>query len=1329
MGSTFLSPADFIADLANPALGFLPNALMIAVLGAVICGVIGTHVTLRGMAFLGDAVAHAVFPGLAIAFALQVSVLLGGAVAGIVIALLIAVFSQRRRVKEDTIIGIFFAASFALGLVIIAQIDGYTASLTSFLFGSITGVARSDIYIVALGGAVIMAMVWLFHSRLVAVSLDRETARAMGLNVLALDMLLYVCVTMAVVMSVRTVGNILVLALLITPAAMARLFTERVVTMMWVSAFLGAVGAVLGVYISWAADVPTGATIVLVLTAMFILSFLVSPRHGVFGRGGRGASVKSKATERRVVGAAASVIALFGAFVAIPASSDSLPAAVAQDSDSISDANPANPDSGTTGDTSGQGDAAAESGDGAADSAPDAADAGDTGAGDAGNGESGAGESGSGDEATGEAGTGDGADVPATGDSGSDNSGTDNGGTDNGATDGQDAEQPKERPQHRPGYPSDNPIVPKDTIDPRTGKTHVCAGKKLLYQAHVDALYGTYRDGKLAVMVVDGSAVANAEDVCIRLAPDADNDGKELSRLVVPPGDQFSFLGKPGDILWHAPQQVDMWGGWRPVWAGAGAFDPHHEYEVPKNFVKDQVKFSLVGADKPGNVEMFFYSNARDEARSYISTKNGPTHFNYEVGAHGHFGWTFSKAGQYTFTWQASTETTDGKKLVSKPTPITWLVGSDEEVGLPEGTTKNLNPIKKSAEDQRDELFPDGVGGKPGESETPGDNNPGTEAPGDNGGDNGEEAPGEAAPGNGGTTDPDYKPIPESSDRASIRDGHMDLAFNHKAGQDDVQKSWDALLIDGHDPSKLVKRPSGTFEFVIDSDQAKINTPKVLRSALEGGGKEYGKKLWQIPQTQQEAPDVPWLGFNTEESNYGKLSKDGVKIGLKDFEGPGRMVTARGGIGQFDVLLDSANRDKTITFRNPTHDHQAFMFSTPGRYRAVFEFQATTASGEKVSKELEAYFLVAPKEMNSGGNNGDNGNGPGAGPGDGTGGIGDNGGDFVGESSNELVGILNETTGMLDSVDTGLGYIGNIIDSVRGFFGHPSSDANQPELQPEITPGDAHSGDTGGNGNGATGGNAGHGATGGNAGNGATGGNAGNGATGGNASGPGASAGARGPGASGNGASGTSGDGASGFGTSSGFGSPGFSSPGSAGALDTFADGPSSSWPSSGPGGLPSVWPSPGGLSSEGAAPLPLDAMAPDGELADADDAADDATEEELDGIDLEDLDADGGYVDNTPEGAAARAADKDKDGEPDSKAIQLANALGQGGWIGGLMFGMGGMALLGGMFFAFVAWRLMRNHAAMAGGYSADYDDADDTDVDVEDNSAEGAEVGADSK
>ena len=274
-----LTITEFLHDLANPALAFLPRALVIALVGSAVCAVVGSHVVLRGMAFIGDAVAHAVFPGIAIAFALQVSVLLGGALTGAAVAVAVAYFSQRRRVKEDALIGIFFAAAFAAGLVVMSRIDGYSASLTSFLFGSITGVPARDVTITAVGGALIIALVLALTRRFTIVALDRETARALGYNVFLLDLALYLCVTAAVVLSIRTVGNILVLALLLTPAATARLVTQRLHTMMAVAVATGVAGSVTGIYLSWALDLPTGATIVLTLTGIFFI-FWVAQRKG-----------------------------------------------------------------------------------------------------------------------------------------------------------------------------------------------------------------------------------------------------------------------------------------------------------------------------------------------------------------------------------------------------------------------------------------------------------------------------------------------------------------------------------------------------------------------------------------------------------------------------------------------------------------------------------------------------------------------------------------------------------------------------------------------------------------------------------------------------------------------------------------------------------------------------------------------------------------------------------------------------------------------------------------------------------------------------------------
>lgn len=276
-----LSPWEFLSDLQNPMLTFLPRALAVSLMSAVLCGIVGTHVVLRGMSFVGDAVAHAVFPGLAIAFVLGGSLVLGGVAAGVTTAVLVALFSQQRRVREDSIIGIFFVSAFALGIVIISRAPGYSGSLTHFLFGSLVGVKPEDVTMCAVFSVVIIAVTALLNKEFTAVALDRELARAAGLPVLALDIALYVLVTLSVVLSVQTMGNVLVLALLIIPAATARMLTDKLVTMMCIAAGVGAAASLVGIYLSWSLNTPTGGTIVLTAATFFFAAWVLSPQHGV----------------------------------------------------------------------------------------------------------------------------------------------------------------------------------------------------------------------------------------------------------------------------------------------------------------------------------------------------------------------------------------------------------------------------------------------------------------------------------------------------------------------------------------------------------------------------------------------------------------------------------------------------------------------------------------------------------------------------------------------------------------------------------------------------------------------------------------------------------------------------------------------------------------------------------------------------------------------------------------------------------------------------------------------------------------------------------------
>ena len=271
-----ITPLDFLADLFNPSLAFLPRALAAVLLASVVTGVVGCHVMMRGMVFIGDAVAHSVFPGLAVAFVLGGNLMVGGLTAGVVTAILVAIFSQNQRLREDSVIGIFFAASFALGIVIISLAPGYSGSVQDFLFGSIVGVSNEDITNAAIMGTVILLVLWLFHRQIVTVSLDRESARAMGLPVLALDIVLYVLVTISVVLGLQTLGNVLVLALLVIPASAARLACRRLGSMMVFSPVFGGICSIVGLYLSWAFNLPTGGTIVLSMVAAFVLVWAVT---------------------------------------------------------------------------------------------------------------------------------------------------------------------------------------------------------------------------------------------------------------------------------------------------------------------------------------------------------------------------------------------------------------------------------------------------------------------------------------------------------------------------------------------------------------------------------------------------------------------------------------------------------------------------------------------------------------------------------------------------------------------------------------------------------------------------------------------------------------------------------------------------------------------------------------------------------------------------------------------------------------------------------------------------------------------------------------------
>ena len=258
---------------------FMRRALVAVVLTGIASGVLGSYVVLRGLAFIGDALTHAVFPGIVVAVAIGRSILLGALVVGLITAVGIATISRGRRVTEDTAIGILFAAMFALGVVLVSTLATYQRDVADLLFGQILAVSRSDLVLAGATTVVAVAATLLLNKELSLIGFDRDMAQAMRYPVFVLDLVLLGLITLAIVVSLQAIGNILVLAMLVTPAATARLVTHRLATMQTLSAALGVAAGVIGLYISFWWNVASGGAVVLTTTAIFFMVFAASELH------------------------------------------------------------------------------------------------------------------------------------------------------------------------------------------------------------------------------------------------------------------------------------------------------------------------------------------------------------------------------------------------------------------------------------------------------------------------------------------------------------------------------------------------------------------------------------------------------------------------------------------------------------------------------------------------------------------------------------------------------------------------------------------------------------------------------------------------------------------------------------------------------------------------------------------------------------------------------------------------------------------------------------------------------------------------------------------
>jgi len=271
--------------------GFMIRGLIAALMVGVVCAVLGAYIVLRGMAFLGDALAHAILPGVAVGYLLAGNnpawLTIGALVAGVVTALGIGRIS-RGGLKEDTAIGVMFTGMFALGIALISTARSYTVDLAHFLFGNVLGVSDRDLWLTGIFGGLVILTILAFYKEFLVISFDPVLAKTLRLPVTFLNNLLLLLIAVTIVLSLQTVGVALMAAMLVTPAATAYLLTRRLPVMMALAATIGAMSGIIGLYLSFYVNIASGPAIVLTCTFFFLLAFVFSPRQGLIIRNQKG---------------------------------------------------------------------------------------------------------------------------------------------------------------------------------------------------------------------------------------------------------------------------------------------------------------------------------------------------------------------------------------------------------------------------------------------------------------------------------------------------------------------------------------------------------------------------------------------------------------------------------------------------------------------------------------------------------------------------------------------------------------------------------------------------------------------------------------------------------------------------------------------------------------------------------------------------------------------------------------------------------------------------------------------------------------------------------
>ncbi|MEX0630879.1 MAG: metal ABC transporter permease [Chloroflexota bacterium] len=262
---------------------FLRSLLAVVMVG-VVCAVVGTYVVLKGLAFIGDAISHAAFPGVVAAYLMGGSYFIGAAIAAVSTALATRYITRRGNLRSDTTIGVLFAGMFALGIFLFSTIRGYVGDLFAILVGNVLAISPTDLVVLVILAAGTLVIVGILWKELLYATFDPLGAAASGLKVELLEYLFLALVALTIVVSLQAVGIILVVAMLVTPPAAAQLLTVRFGRLVTLAVAISVASSVIGLYLSFWLDVASGATIVLTQTAAFLVALFVGPRRGVLAR-------------------------------------------------------------------------------------------------------------------------------------------------------------------------------------------------------------------------------------------------------------------------------------------------------------------------------------------------------------------------------------------------------------------------------------------------------------------------------------------------------------------------------------------------------------------------------------------------------------------------------------------------------------------------------------------------------------------------------------------------------------------------------------------------------------------------------------------------------------------------------------------------------------------------------------------------------------------------------------------------------------------------------------------------------------------------------------